>query len=532
MAFTMLTGGVRRGVLVACSVLFSAAAFAGPLSPPAGPVTSTYKTLTEIEPRIAINATNTPGDADSVYRITQSGSYYLTGNIQGVAGKSGIEIAAGNVTVDLNGYQVRGITGSLSGIVVIPPPLTLLARINVHDGSVVGWGSHGVRLTPATSADVQSVRSSANGFMGISVGDNSTVAGCEAKDNLDIGVDAGNECAISDTLAVGNFLSGISVASDSRLTRCTSSFNSQGVNARNNCTLDSVNAVQNTNAGVVIGNECSLMNCVAVSNGGSGFQLGSSCSISNSASRGNTGAGFAVSGDGCTFSNVTARTNGVAGFAIVGSGCIVDNATCSDNTGPGISAVIASGSTTTGLGHIIKNSATYSNTAGGILVGTGCNVVGCTAYINGSGGIVAGAGCMVSNCTAYQNTGTGISVGGACSVLDCTARVNTADGILCSFRCIIRGNNSSSNTLAQIHATDTDNRIEANACTSGSRGMDVDAAGNIIMRNTCSGATTNWDIVAGNVCLVVNAATTSAAILGNSGGVAPGSTDPSANFTY
>ncbi len=57
-------------------------------------------------------------------------------------------------------------------------------------------------------------------------------------------------------------------------------------------------------------------------------------------------------------------------------------------------------------------------------------------------------------------------------------------------------------------------------------------ANNIIVRNTCSGNTTNnWDVVAGNVCLVVQGVT-GAAILGNTGGVAPGSTDPNANFSY
>ena len=52
------------------------------LDPPVGPITSTFKTLTEVEPRIAINATNTPGDADSIYIISQPGSYYMTGNIK------------------------------------------------------------------------------------------------------------------------------------------------------------------------------------------------------------------------------------------------------------------------------------------------------------------------------------------------------------------------------------------------------------------------------------------------------------------
>jgi len=62
-------------------------ASAGDLNPPPGPVAPTMKSLSEVEPRIAINATNTPGDADSLFKITQPGSYYLTGNITGVAGK-------------------------------------------------------------------------------------------------------------------------------------------------------------------------------------------------------------------------------------------------------------------------------------------------------------------------------------------------------------------------------------------------------------------------------------------------------------
>jgi hypothetical protein len=49
-------------------------------------VASTYKTLSEIEPRIALNQANTPGSASKLFRITQPGSYYLTGN----AGRRGL----------------------------------------------------------------------------------------------------------------------------------------------------------------------------------------------------------------------------------------------------------------------------------------------------------------------------------------------------------------------------------------------------------------------------------------------------------
>src|SRR4029077_17462440 len=94
----------RSGALV-CAFFFAAmlSAFGqGSLTPPGAPA-PTMKTLAQIEPRIEINATNPPGDADSSFKITQPGSYYLTGNLTGVASKHGIKIAANDVTLDLMG---------------------------------------------------------------------------------------------------------------------------------------------------------------------------------------------------------------------------------------------------------------------------------------------------------------------------------------------------------------------------------------------------------------------------------------------
>lgn len=65
------------------------------------------------------------------------------------------------------------------------------------------------------------------------------------------------------------------------------------------------------------------------------------------------------------------------------------------------------------------------------------------------------------------------------------------------------------------------------------RGIDVDGAANIIIRNTCSGNGVNWTIAAFNVVAPIIAAfSNQAAINGNSCSGSLGSTDPNANFTH
>ena len=135
----------RRVIALSAAALAMAAAatllVAGPLNPPGGAVASTYKTLTEVEPRIAINATNTPGGANSLYKITQPGSYYLTGNITVPNNSYAIEIAASNVTIDLNGFVVGTAISVLNGVYSTATNTTL------RNGVVRGFAGHGVDLS-------------------------------------------------------------------------------------------------------------------------------------------------------------------------------------------------------------------------------------------------------------------------------------------------------------------------------------------------------------------------------------------------
>ncbi len=383
-------------------VAFAGTALAGPLTPPAGPVASSGKTLTEVEPRIAINFANTPGDNDtspSTFKITQPGSYYLTGNILGFAGKHGIEITASGVTLDLNGFELIGFPamGDFDAVSTTAPNLTNIA---VRNGSARSWGGQGINLRNASNSAVNDIRVSSNAGYGIWTNNNCSITNCSASSNVGYGIQSGSNCTITNCTANNNTIDGISTGNGSTISACS--------------------ARANTSDGISAGSNCAISACAAFENGTSG---------------------------------------------------------------------IASGNAST--------------------------ITGCSASGNSSG-IVASSGSTINNCSAATNGIDGIRVAGQCFVLanSCT-------------------NNSLSSTVgAGIRTTGINNRIEGNNCTAADRGIYVDAAGNIIIKNTCRGNTVNWFIVAGNAYGPIVATPAGAAVNGNTAAGALGSTDPNANFSY
>jgi len=245
---------------------------AGPPNPPAGPVISTYKTLTEVEPRIAISATNTPGDADSLFKIIQPGSYYLTGNITGIVGKGGIEIAASGVTIDLNGFDLSGIPG-MGGFDGVTTSVANLTNITIRNGSVRGWGLVGVNLSNpnlVTNCAIIDVRASGNGSNGIMGGAGGTITGCLMYSNSGGGISAGNGCTISNCTARVNTLDGIVVAGECTVLANTCSTNGStgngaGIHATGNDNRIEGNTCTNADRGIdvnaagniIIKNTCS-----------------------------------------------------------------------------------------------------------------------------------------------------------------------------------------------------------------------------------------------------------------------------------
>ena len=92
---------------------FQLSAFSqGSLTPPAGPITPTMVTLSQVQPRTAITNTS------SQVTISQPGSYYLTHNLTVSTGDA-IDINTNGVTLDLNGFTISSTAASAAGTAIL-----------------------------------------------------------------------------------------------------------------------------------------------------------------------------------------------------------------------------------------------------------------------------------------------------------------------------------------------------------------------------------------------------------------------------
>lgn len=249
------------------------ASVAGPLSPPAGAVGPTMKTLNDVEPRTAINAANTPGDADSLFKITQPGSYYLTGNVQGVSGKMGIEVTAGNVTIDLNGFNMVGVAGSLTGVNAYQ-----MSRIVVKNGTLSFWGSRGVVMGAGGSAS--DLAADHCGSTGIECTQDCTVFRCRAIANVTgIAVDRG--CIVQECQANSNTTAGIASDDAAQISRCVSSENGGvGIAAGAGTTVADCTSCHNGDDGIQATDSCTITGNTCGDNGDDGIQVYTNCVVS------------------------------------------------------------------------------------------------------------------------------------------------------------------------------------------------------------------------------------------------------------
>lgn len=282
-------------VTIATSISF---ARAGDLMPPVGPVMSTMKTLTEVEPRIAINATNTPGDADSEFKITQGGGYYLTGNLSGVAGKMGIEVSTADpVTIDLKGYALLGVAGSLDGI-------GGFANAIIRNGAATGWGQNGINVSRGI---IDRIHVGFNGQNGIRGSWGNVITNCTAEGNMLAGISVGDVSRIHGCMCKGNNGWGIKLDGVVLVTECVLYNNTPGGVMGGLATIKDCEFFTNQGPAIhVVGSSKVLGNHVVA--GGGILVTGTRSHIEGNTVIG-TGTGFDVDGTDNLIIRNTARGN-------------------------------------------------------------------------------------------------------------------------------------------------------------------------------------------------------------------------------
>jgi parallel beta-helix repeat protein len=292
---------VAAAVFAALLAEYSPAA--GPLLPP-GPPGPIFKSLDEVEPRTPISSLPVT--------ISQPGSYYLTTNLVGIAGQHGITINGLRVTIDLMGFELRGVPGSLSGINMNPA-----TSPHIRNGSIVNWGQDGINGNNGGGGTIEELRVSNNGRYGISFNSGSQIRKCIVFGNGDVGILTSNDVEVDDCVSNGNGTHGIQAGTGSTIRRCLT--------------------VQNVAAGITGSgfDGLNIMECNAEFNGSGIATLGQTI-VKDSFARSNRVAGIAV-GPGSLISGCNASDNGTNGIT-VDLGCTVQGCIAENNRGDGITA--------------------------------------------------------------------------------------------------------------------------------------------------------------------------------------------------
>jgi len=354
---------------------------AGPLAPPPGPIAPTNKTLQEIEPRIPVGPDTTPGDADSLFTISQPGSYYLTGDVVGVPGKHGVKITTSNVTLDLNSFTVQGAPGTLDGIFASAFGTT---DIVITNGVVADWANDGVDMFNASRSALRRVRVVRNKSEGVIIGGLSVIDSCFVNNNGGVaGIKTDFSCLITNTAAVGN-VDGISTGGGCTIVNSVASHN-----GRNGIVTSS--GIFNDNTLVVA--------CMARSNGLAGVITADGSHVSQSVAVDNGGEGFAI-GSNSVITGCTATANGGDGI-LAGSGATIVDNSCSSNNGDGIQA----NSDSLLRGNMCDGNTSFGASAGIRVVGSDVRVEHNTVTDNNTGiSVDFGGNIIIGNSASGNGT--------------------------------------------------------------------------------------------------------------------------------
>ncbi len=277
------------------------------------------KEYVDLEVSAATAAVRTPISV-LPFTVSVSGSYYVTGNLDGSAG--GIVISASDVSLDLMGFTLDG-GGVAAGLGI---DLGSQENVTIMNGSIRDFGASGIYSATGSKhvklIDLQLLGNGwSNDFPGINLrGHNALILRCSAVDGGSDGIYVYQNSRILDSSACDNVGFGIAASSGSILT--------------NNV------AIRNGEEGIECAYGCTLTNNAATANGWTGIKardgsiLRGNVAKQNNTSENASYAGFSIAVDSFVADN-TADDNRRTGFMVEGADNVLRNNHATDSVAVG-----------------------------------------------------------------------------------------------------------------------------------------------------------------------------------------------------
>lgn len=411
----------------------------GSLTPPGAPA-PTMKTLQQVEPRQAINATG--------YQIRQPGSYYLTSNLVTKSTTPGVQVFTNDVTLDLDGFVILGSAATGNGVSIG----TGCRNVLVRNGTIRDCYYHGLYAANASQCTFEGLRVLNNGrqsstYDGLQAGKSARVVNCRVEGNRGEGVVVGAESEVSQCTVVSN-LHGLVAAGNCRIAGNTVAGNTDdGISLTGSGSQVSGNVVRGNgdNYDLGDGNHLDLLLCEA------GESLDWPCVARLAGHLDSNGHGVTVNASGVTLDLMGFTIEGDRGSADIGvnlrgfaddtlQNVVVRNGTVR-NFGIGVQAQAGLDSQLDGLRVTSNLTCGVKLSASSTTRCSGITVAHCTISGNGEEGVRVYAssglcrGNTIRDCTVRDNGEAGVEIYGyygTCegnAVMDCAISGNGSYGV-------------------------------------------------------------------------------------------------------
>lgn len=477
--------------------------------------------------------------------IEVPGSYRLFRSLASPG--DGIIVNASHVTLDLKGFALTGLQESTDGILVRGQQ----TDVSIVNGTISGWGGHGIRAGDALNVHLADLRVTGNGAAGAALGHAAIVEDVLFQANGGTGLSALGQLVASGLTSTGNAGYGILAGPGSLITGNSIAWNfGGGLHLQGPGRIAGNTVLDNGKTPGAGGAECGSALLAGISVLGPGAMIEGNVLFSNAIglrledagsmvrdnlvrrnqqdyllAQGNLlelviadvpvriewpalltlagtltasgdDHGLVIASDDVTLDlrghalQASAEATGACGVLVEGPrhGLVVRNGIVRGWPACGINATEA-------VGAHFEDLLLEGNGVQGLSAGDSSVIRDVVAHANLVDGVRTGTDCMVLSCSFTANGNDGLQLGNHGQVVDCVASENTLFGIKAQLGTSVRSATASRNSMG-ISVLDGSSVTACTASGNGLIGIRAERA-SVVSGNSCDGNGTNIAVVGG-----------------------------------